>query len=169
EPKPRLGRQLAGEGTKIEIAVVGGERAHRAGIDDVDLDRSLEEPSGGQHLEFEIQAFAAPDRALAAEANLSVLVIIEILGALDCIRGGRLEILFGKLSGKLLNGLVVKCRAGLSLRVSRRRAAEGEKTDGERPAQGDMHLGDMHRGDTHRAHGVATVRAGNKLCRSSAP
>ena len=118
----RLWRQLAGERPQIEIGVVGSEGANVAAVDQVDFDRCLEEPAGGQNLQLELQIFSAPDGALAAKPDLAKLVIIQILGTSHKVRCWRLVGLLCQLAGAALNRLVRKRRRG-TLRNDRGPAA----------------------------------------------
>ena len=74
----RIGLGLADQRAELEERVVGLQRPRDAVFDDVDGDGIFVEPPGRQQVQLEVAALAAPDRALATEADVAVLVVADV-------------------------------------------------------------------------------------------
>src|SRR5262249_49160423 len=73
-----VGRRLADDLSKLEEGAVRRQCMHHTVGDNIDTDGKFVEPGGGKQLQLEVPAIAAPDRSLAAKADVTVLIVIEI-------------------------------------------------------------------------------------------
>ena len=96
-------RRRAGKGAELKQRVVRLDRLDATPIDDVDVDRLLEEPASGQKMQLEVSPLSSPDGSFRAKANIPVLVVAEMGPLLRQVCRRRFERFSRHPSGKLVD------------------------------------------------------------------